>query len=150
MQHHEVLALAEKISIDGTSLRKIYEAKQITEPGLRRLTREYLRGGNVKAALQQELAVKEMQYERDPQMRDRLAASYAGVDAAAPQASSESMASLLSQGQQPSSTAQMHAKLQQAADEATTAKNKGKQLLISAWAVLIVVLVIVAVVLATR
>lgn len=148
MQQHEVLALAEKISIDGTSLRKIYEAKQITEPGLRRITREYLRGGNIKAALQQEVAVKEMQFERDPQMRDRLAASYADVDAASPQAAKEALATLLAQNHQ--TTPQISTHHQQQDSESENAKSKGKQLLISAWVVLVVVLVVVAVVLATR
>jgi len=149
MDHREVLAIAEKVVIDGTSLRTIYEAKQITEPGLRRITREFLRGGDIKAALQAEIQVKEMQYERDPQMRDRLAASYADVDAAQPRTSTEAMASLLAHGVNPKPT-QMHDSVRQAHEEAEAAKKRGKQVLVSAWAVLVVVLVIVAVILATR
>lgn len=148
MDHRELLAVAEKIVIGGTSLRTIFEAKQITEPGLRRITTEYLSGGDIKAALKQELQVKEMQYERDPQMRDRLAASYAGVDAAQPQASGEASPSLLAQNQSPN--AKLYAKAEQAAQEAEAAKKRSHQVLISAWVALVVVLVIVAVVLALR
>jgi hypothetical protein len=147
--HQEVLAIAEKISLDGTSLRTIYESKQITEPGLRRITREFLRGGDVKAALQAEIQVKEMQYERDPQMRDRLAASYAGVDAAQPQASSEAMATLVAHATDPArSPMRDSAEANEAAVQA--AKERGRKALISAWIVLVVVLVITAVILAVR
>lgn len=150
MEHHEVLAIAEKVVVDGTSLRKIYEAKQITEPGLRRLTREYLRGGNLKATLQHELAVKQMQYERDPQMRDRLAASYADVEAARPMTASEGMASLLAHGTS-ENAARMHQNVQQAAAESEQAKKShAKQILVGTWATIVFILVIVAVVLAAR
>jgi hypothetical protein len=149
MDHAEILAIAEKVTIDGTSLRKIYEAKQITEPGLRRLTREYLRGGDLKAALKHELQVKEMQYERDPQMRDRLAASYAGVEAAGAHSSQEAMASLLASGPKPK-TETMQSSVEQAQDEAEQSKRRGHQVLVGAWATLMVVMVIIIVILATR
>ncbi|MBC7581982.1 hypothetical protein H7097_03920 [Aeromicrobium sp.] len=151
MKHHEVLAFAEKVVIDGTSLRTIFEAKQITEPGLRRITREFLRGGNVKAALKAEIQVKEMQYERDPQMRDRLAASYAGVEAAHPQTAAEAMAALIALNPPSKSSQNQSADSEDGAkSNQKEAKQRGKQVIISAWAVLLVVLVITAVMLAMR
>lgn len=149
MDHREVVAMAEKVVIDGTSLRTIYEAKQITEPGLRRITSEYLSGGDIRAALQQEIQVKEMQYERDPQMRDRLAASYADVDAAQPQASHEAMAALIANTADPAKTPRRDTSEKEDA-KADAAKERGKKVLVSVWAVLVFVLVIVAIVLASR
>ncbi|HWT56080.1 MAG TPA: hypothetical protein VN031_03570 [Candidatus Microsaccharimonas sp.] len=150
MSTREVLALAADITIEGTSLKKIYEAKQITEPGLRRLAQEHLRGGDLKRGLQKERIVKQMQYERDPQMRDRLAASYASVDAAQPQSATEGRAHLLAEPASPN-TARMHQTVKQAATEAKKAKQSHtKRILIGAWTTLIVVLVVVAVMLAVR
>lgn len=85
MSHRDLLKASEKVIVDGVSLRTIYEAKQITEPGLRRVMHEYYRGGDLKKTLDRELLVKEMSYERDPQVRDRLAQSYASVQTAAQQ-----------------------------------------------------------------
>ncbi len=149
LQPRELLAVAEKITVEGTNLRQIYEAKQITEPGLRRLSQEYLRGGDITAALAQEKQVKEMQYERDPQMRDRLAASYAEIDAANPQASSDALASLLAHGSQPK--VENYQSAQAAADQSDKDNAKpGSQTLVSAWITLVVILVIIIVVLALR
>jgi hypothetical protein len=143
MDHREVLEVAEKLVIDGTSLRTIFESKQITEPGLRRITREFLRGGDVKAALQHEIQVKEMQYERDPQMRDRLAASYAGVDAAQPLSSQDAITQLMPPGfEQPKSPTHQTAQQAQAKAEADAAKDRNHQFLMNAWVALVVVLVV--------
>jgi hypothetical protein len=149
MDHREVLDIAEKVDVNGTSLRTIYESKHITEPGLRRLTQEFLRGGDVASALKHETQVKEMQYERDPQMRDRLAASYAGVEAAQPQGSQEAMAQLLSQGVVPKQTPLRNSP-EQAHEESKVAQERSKKAFISAWIVLMVVLVIIAFILAIR
>ncbi|HEX4774203.1 MAG TPA: hypothetical protein VH234_01680 [Candidatus Saccharimonadales bacterium] len=66
----ELLTLSEKIIVDGTSLRQIYETHLIGERGLRRLVGEYLRGGEVKKVLRQEIVEHEIDFERDPAMRD--------------------------------------------------------------------------------
>ncbi len=149
MDHQKVLAMAEKVVIDGTSLRTIYESKQITEPGLRRITSEYISGGDLQAALKHEIEIKEMQYERDPQMRDRLAASYAGVDAAQPQASQQSMANLNAHVANPTRSEPRDNKQKSEADAQAT-KERAKQVFVSAWVVFIVVLVIAAVMLGSR
>jgi hypothetical protein len=148
MQQPELLALAEKIDVDGTSLRTIFEARQITEPGLRRIAGEYMRGGDVKKAVQQERMVKEMQFERDPQMRDRLAASYAEVDAAQPQSAQQGLASLLGSPVQAAQATQ--ASLEPTAPSDKPDKKSGQQVLISAWVAFVVVLVIIIVVLVLR
>jgi hypothetical protein len=71
MSRAELLAVSEKIVVDGSSLRQIYETHLVGERGLRRLVAEHLRGGNVKKALRREMVEREIDFERDPAMRDR-------------------------------------------------------------------------------
>ena len=66
----ELLAASEKIVIDGTSLRQIFETHLIGEHGLRRLVAEYLKGGDLRAALNHEINERELDFERDPALRD--------------------------------------------------------------------------------
>lgn len=66
----ELLAVSEKIIIDGSSLRQIYETHLIGERGLRRLVAEQMRGGDLKKALQMEIVEREIDFERDPATRD--------------------------------------------------------------------------------
>jgi hypothetical protein len=67
----ELLAISQKIIVDGTSLRQIYEAHLVGERGLRRLVKEHLRGGNVKKALKREIVERQIDFERDPIVRDK-------------------------------------------------------------------------------
>jgi hypothetical protein len=67
----ELLAVSEKIIVEGTSLRHIYETHLVGEKGLRRLVAEFLRGGNLNKALKRELVEKEIDFERDPILRDK-------------------------------------------------------------------------------
>jgi len=66
----ELLSLSEEIIVDGSSLRQIYETHLIGEHGLRRLIAEHERGGDLKKALRAEITAREMDFERDPAMRD--------------------------------------------------------------------------------
>jgi hypothetical protein len=66
----ELLSLSEKIVVDGSSLRQVYESHLIGERGLRRLVAEHLQGGDLKKALRQEVVEREIDFERDPAMRD--------------------------------------------------------------------------------
>jgi hypothetical protein len=66
----ELMQLSEKIEINGNSLRHIYETRLIGERGLRRLAAEYLRGGDLYAALRREVIEHEKDFERDPVMRN--------------------------------------------------------------------------------
>lgn len=66
----ELMDLAEKVIIDGSNLRQIYETHLIGERGLRRLVTEHMHGGDLRKALRQEVMEREMDFERDPVMRD--------------------------------------------------------------------------------
>ena len=66
----ELLKLSKEIIVDNSSLRQIYETHLIGERGLRRLIIEHLKGGDVKKALRLEILEREMDFERDPAMRD--------------------------------------------------------------------------------
>lgn len=72
MSHSELLDVSDKITVEGTSLKKIYETHLIGERGLRRLTGEYLRTGDIRDLLRHELMQHEIDFERDPQLRDRI------------------------------------------------------------------------------
>lgn len=78
MPRGELLAASEKIVVEGTTLRQIYETHLIGERGLRRLVAEHLSGGNIERALRRELVEREIDYERDPVLRDRARASLTG------------------------------------------------------------------------
>ncbi len=66
----ELLELSEKVIIDGSSLRQIYETHLVGERGLRRLLAEHLHGGDLKKALRREIVEREIDFERDPGLRD--------------------------------------------------------------------------------
>jgi hypothetical protein len=70
MSRAELLSLSEKAMIDGSSLRQIYETHLIGEHGLRRLVAEYLRDGDLKKALRREIIERQIDFERDPAIRD--------------------------------------------------------------------------------
>ncbi len=70
MSNQELLKASEDIIIDGTSLRQIYETQLVGEKGLRRLVNEYVRGGDLKKALKNEVLERQIDFERDPAMRD--------------------------------------------------------------------------------
>jgi hypothetical protein len=66
----ELMDLAATITIDGNNLRHIYETHLIGERGLRRLVAEHIRGGDLPKALRHEVLEHEMDFERDPVMRN--------------------------------------------------------------------------------
>ncbi|HZL08309.1 MAG TPA: hypothetical protein VFC50_03885 [Candidatus Dormibacteraeota bacterium] len=66
----ELLSMSEQIMIDGSSLRQIYESHLIGERGLRRLVAEHLEGRDLRKALRQEVVEREIDFERDPDVRD--------------------------------------------------------------------------------
>lgn len=71
MNRAELLDLSNKVPIENTTLRQVYETHLVGEQGLRRLMSEYTRGGDVQKALRAELVEHEMDFERDPLLRDR-------------------------------------------------------------------------------
>ncbi len=66
----ELLELSERIKVNSSTLRQIYETHLIGEHGLRRLVAEYMHDGDLRAALRHEIVEHEIDFERDPQMRD--------------------------------------------------------------------------------
>ncbi len=66
----ELLSFSEQIAVETTSLRNVYETHLIGEHALRRLIAEYLQGGDIHKALQQEILEHEIDFERDPALRD--------------------------------------------------------------------------------
>jgi hypothetical protein len=80
LNRNELLELSEKIIVEGSSLRQIYESHLIGERGLRRLVGEHLRGGDMPKALRREIVEREIDFERDPVLRD-MAPTAAGGSA---------------------------------------------------------------------
>ena len=78
MSHQDLLKLSEKVVVDGTSLREIYETQLIGEKGLRRLVSEHLRGGDIKRALKNEITERQIDFERDPSLRDMASTTHGG------------------------------------------------------------------------
>ncbi|HVV26305.1 MAG TPA: hypothetical protein VHC21_04760 [Candidatus Saccharimonadales bacterium] len=75
MSRAELLDLSEKVTVENTNLRQVYETHLVGEQGLRRLVSEYARGGDVQKALRAELVEHEIDFERDPLLRDRKRAA---------------------------------------------------------------------------
>jgi hypothetical protein len=72
LSRNELLTLSEKVIVEGSTLRQVYETQLISERGLRRLITEYLRGGDVLKAFRRELVEREIDFERDPKLRDKV------------------------------------------------------------------------------
>lgn len=75
----ELMDLGEKIVVDGSNLRQMYETHLIGERGLRRLVAEHLDGGDLRKVLRNEVLEREMDFERDPVMRDLPSSASAPV-----------------------------------------------------------------------
>jgi hypothetical protein len=71
MGRAELLELSQAATVENTTLRQVYETHLVGEQGLRRLMSEYVRGGDVQEALREELLEHEIDFERDPMLRDR-------------------------------------------------------------------------------
>ena len=69
MGRGELMRIAKEIKIEGISLKDIYNAKRIDKEGLQAVVEVYLRGGDVKKQLSEEILVKEQSFERDPLLR---------------------------------------------------------------------------------
>jgi hypothetical protein len=68
----QLLETGEKIKVGSTNLKRIFEAKLITESGLKRLVHEHLENKDIRRGLAREFLAKELSYERDPRFRDLL------------------------------------------------------------------------------
>lgn len=83
MDRAELLEAGAAIAVGATNLRRVFETHLISEQGLRRLVHEHERGGDVRAALRQELVEKEKSYERDPHLRNRSRTAMGSMAASA-------------------------------------------------------------------
>ena len=72
MHRAELMDVAEKIMVEGASLRQIYETRLIGEHQLRFLVSEFLQGKDIRSDLRKEMIEHEIDFERDPIMRDRV------------------------------------------------------------------------------
>jgi hypothetical protein len=70
LSRSELLAISEQIAVEGSTLRNVYETHLIGEQALRRLVAEYMHDGDVNKALQREIVEHEIDFERDPALRD--------------------------------------------------------------------------------
>ncbi len=77
----DLLELSSKISIEGTNLRNAFENHLIGEKGLRRIVIEHLRGGDIRKVLKREILEHEIDFERDPMMRDKAQQSSSNMTA---------------------------------------------------------------------
>lgn len=114
MSRAEVFSLSEQVVVDGATLRQAYESHLIGERGLRRLVGEHLRGGDVKLALRQEMTEHEIDFERDPVLRDRTKRK-ADTGAGGRSAAGATGQSLAVNPVQPGSAIPPHKRLQTAA-----------------------------------
>lgn len=140
----ETLLWAEKIIIDGASIRSVYEARRISESGLKHVVREYLRGGNVRKVLAQALLEKELSYERDPVLRDHFAGADISGSATSHFGTSNSSATSSS-----STTAPTPPRASKRSAQTTLANlaNSPQKAAMAAWVTFIVVLAVFAAIL---
>ncbi len=66
----EIIALSEKIKIEGVPLKTIYQNKELSFNGLKRIIIAYLRGGNLEKIFKKELIAHQIDFERDPILKD--------------------------------------------------------------------------------
>ncbi|HEY1064122.1 MAG TPA: hypothetical protein VGE30_02365 [Candidatus Saccharimonadales bacterium] len=72
LSRNELLEVSDKIIVEGASLRRIYESRLIGEKQLRHLVREHLQGRDIRKDLRREMVEHEIDFERDPILRDRV------------------------------------------------------------------------------
>lgn len=80
MNRRELLEVSEKIIIEGASLRRIYESHLVGEQQLRHLVGEYLSGKDIRRILRREMVEREIDFERDPLLRDRARSQVSSND----------------------------------------------------------------------
>ncbi|HVX57528.1 MAG TPA: hypothetical protein VHA37_07390 [Candidatus Saccharimonadales bacterium] len=86
LNQQELLELAGAIVVDGRTLRQAYDLHLISERGLRRLVAEYRRNGDMHEALKREITEHEIDFERDPAMRDLALSATGGSSSDTPPA----------------------------------------------------------------
>jgi adenine-specific DNA methylase len=70
MKRQELIAISEKIIVEGASLKHMYDNGLFSERALRRLVIEYMQDRDIVPKLRREILEKQIDYERDPLLRD--------------------------------------------------------------------------------
>ena len=142
MNHNELLLLSEKVIVEGASLRQIYEQHLVGERGLRHLLSEYLQGKDIRKDLRKEMVEREIDFERDPLLRDTaLHGAGQGTGGGSAAASLNQLLEKAGATATPDESLLPVARLQAAAkQEAAFRKKQRRQLLDTAMVTLIVVL----------
>ncbi len=71
MHRAELLEISERIKVEGASLRHMFDNNLFGEGALRRLVGAYLEGRELQPLLRREILERQIDYERDPLLRDR-------------------------------------------------------------------------------
>jgi hypothetical protein len=79
----QLMVASEKIKVGNTNLKRIYEARLVTESGLKRLVHEFIENKDIRRGLAREFLAKELSYERDPRFRELLPPAARGMAGAA-------------------------------------------------------------------
>lgn len=135
----ELKQAAEKIRIDNTTLKELYDGGRLDEKAVRRVLTEFVEGRSVRAAVSRELLQKELRFERDPGMRDapavQSAGGVSGAEAALPAASA---AALLIQGAETTSSTS-DSKEQTPSPKKTEAKSQKQEIVETAIASVVII-----------
>ncbi len=79
MSRQELLNESANIRVGESNLRRVYDARLVDESGLRRLVQEYKAGHDMRRVLAREFLIKELRFERDPQLRQAMLDDPSGV-----------------------------------------------------------------------
>lgn len=74
----ELRLAAEKIRIDGTTLKELWDGGRLNERSVKRVMQEFIEGRSVRAALTKELMERDLRIEKDPHLRDAMVAQHGG------------------------------------------------------------------------
>lgn len=80
MRRAELLKLSNAISIEGASLKHMFENNLFDEAALRRLIEAHLKGATLAPLLRREILTRQSDFERDPAMRARNLAQQGTTD----------------------------------------------------------------------
>jgi len=75
LNRFDLVEISSKIKIEGASLKNIYENGLISEKGLRRLVRNYLRDKDIRRQLRKEILENAVDFELDPVIRRKTNAT---------------------------------------------------------------------------
>ncbi|GEM_PF-2866487 len=79
MSRQELLNESANIRVGESNLRRVYDARLVDESGLRRLVQEYKAGHDMRRVLAREFLIKELRFERDPQLRQAVLDDPSGI-----------------------------------------------------------------------